>query len=198
MKIIGITGGIGSGKSTISKILKEQYNAYIIDTDSIAHRLMSNGNVSYELILEYFGEEILNEDKEINRVKLGQVVYDNKEKLLKLNSFTHPYVMDHVKDLIRIHKDSHSIIGVETALPLEANLISFCDEIWFVQASNDIRRKRLMESRGYSKEKIDAIFSKQISDSEYEKLSTHIIHNDGNMDKILKEIQVSIEKNACL
>ena len=198
MKIIGITGGIGSGKSTISKILEEHYKAYIIDTDTIAHKLMSNGNISYQLILEYFGDEILNEDKEIDRVKLGKLVYGNKEKLIKLNSFTHPYVMDHVKDLIQIHKDMYPIIGVETALPLEAKLKSFCDEIWFVYAPIDIRKKRLMDSRGYSNEKMESIFSKQISDREYEKLSTHIINNDGNMDKILKEIQVSIEKNDCL
>lgn len=195
MKVIGITGGIGSGKSTISRILEENFGAYIIDTDSIAHKLMSNGYISYKLILEYFGDEILKEDKEIDRGKLGRLVYGEKEKLIKLNSFTHPYVMDYVKELIEEHKDRHPIIGVETALPIEAELSSFCDEIWFVFTPMDLRSKRLKESRGYSQEKIEMILSKQLKDEEYEKICTHIIRNDGNLEKIFDEIQVIVEKN---
>lgn len=195
MKIIGITGGVGSGKSTISEILEKQYHAFLINTDQIAHMLMQKDMISYNLIVEYFGEGILNQSKEIDRRLLGKIVYQNPLKLKQLNSFTHPYVMKYIADLIQIKKEEKTnLLCIETALPIEAGLKDFCDEVWYVSVSEDARKSRLLESRDYSEQKIDTIFKRQISEDEYRKISTHIINNNCSIERLMEQIEVLLEK----
>ena len=107
--VIGITGGIGTGKSTILRILKEKYNFTIFEADKIAHELMMKGNVSYLKIVDYFGNDILDENNEIDRKKLGQKVFNDKKQLEKLNEFVHPEVIHEIQN--RIEKiENNSII----------------------------------------------------------------------------------------
>ena len=195
MKIIGITGGVGSGKSTVSKLLEEKYDAFIIYTDKIAHELMEKGNISYRLIVEYFGKGILNAEEEIDRLQLGKQVYQYPEQLQKLNSFTHPFVMDYVAKLIEDkRKEGVKLLCIETALPKEAGLKEICDEIWYVYASEKIRMTRLMESRGYSADKIISIIKRQSSEDEFQELSSHRIKNDGSMESLEEQIEVLLVK----
>lgn len=189
MKVIGITGGIGSGKSTIINILKDTYNAFVISTDHIAQILMEKGNISYNLVVENFGSGILDQGGNINRKELAAIVYDNPEKLLLLNSLSHPYVMQQVLDIIEEKRNEKVVlICVETALPKEAGLSNFCDEIWYIHASEDIRRERLQKSRNYTNEKIDSIFYNQIKENEYREISTHIIDNNFSREKVAEQI----------
>lgn len=97
MKVIGITGGIGSGKSLVADIMIKKYNAYFINTDRIAYEQMLPGGISYKGVVDYFGKEILKEDGTIDRSKLSKIVFSDKEKLRKLNSLTHPNVLTEVK-----------------------------------------------------------------------------------------------------
>lgn len=195
MKVVGITGGIGSGKSTVAFILEERFHAYLIYTDKIAHMLMRKGMISYNLIVDYFGEQVLDTDGEIDRKILGSIVYQDPAKLIHLNSLTHPYVMDYVKNLIKTKQEENTqLICVETALPIEAGLKEFCDEIWYVYAPEDIRRERLQKSRNLSIEKLNDIFNKQISDKLYREISTHIIENDSANEKIIRQIEILLEK----
>lgn len=195
MKVIGITGGIGSGKSAVTDLLEKKYHAFLISTDQIAHMLMQKDMVSYKLIVEYFGEGILDQDKEIDRGKLGKLVYDNPDKLILLNSLTHPYVMNYVSKLIEDKRNQNiEILCVETALPIEAGLKDICQEIWYVYASIDIRKKRLMDHRKYSEEKVESIFKQQISEEAYRSMSTYIIYNDGTLEGIKEQIEVLLEK----
>jgi dephospho-CoA kinase len=195
MKVVGITGGIGSGKSTISDILKDNYRAHLISTDAVAHDLMKKDMICYKKIVEYFGIHILDSNGEIDRKKLASIVYNDKDELLKLNSFTHPYVMDYVKNLIvQKQKVGISLICVETALPVEAGLKDFCDEIWYVYALEDIRKQRLIENRQYPEKKIEEILKNQISDEDYRKASTQIIENNCSKEKIIEQIEALLEK----
>ena len=195
MKVIGITGGIGSGKSMVADIMREDFHAYLINTDQIAHKLMEKGRISYQLIVEYFGEIILTPSGEIDRSALGRLVYQAPEKLLILNSFTHPYVMDYVRKLIEEKgKENAGLICVETALPIEAGLHTFCHAIWYVFSPDNLRRERLKEARNYDDEKINQIFKNQISDGDYRKASTHVLINDGPREKIAEQIEVLLEK----
>ncbi len=195
MKVIGITGGIGSGKSLIAEIMQNNFNAYLINTDRIAHMLMEKGKISYKLIVEYFGKGILNSSGDIDRAALGAVVYGDAEKLLKLNSFTHPYVMDYVRNLIEEkRREKVEFICVETALPVQAGLKDFCDAVWYVFAPDTVRRERLKQARNYNEQKIDKILKNQFSDSEYRKASTHIIINDCTREKIIEQIEALLEK----
>jgi len=189
MKVIGITGGIGSGKSIVCEILQKHYQAFLINMDQIAHSFMEPGEVSYELIVKHFGEDILDEKGQINRKKLGQIVYQNEEALKYLNSCTHPYVLSYVKNLIYEKSLSQEeLICVESALPVEGKLKEICDEVWYVKASDTIRRERLLVSRNYSNEKIDSIFSKQISEEQYKEIGTKIIRNETSPDDLIEQI----------
>ncbi len=195
MKVIGITGGVGSGKSTITKLLKEHYHAFLINTDQIAHMLMQKDMISYNLIVAYFGGSILDQEREIDRSLLGKLVYQDAFKLKQLNSFTHPYVMDYVIKLIQCKKEEKlELICVETALPIEAGLKEFCDQIWYVYAPENVRKVRLKEDRNYSEEKIDNIIKHQLSDEDYRLASTHVLNNYCDIEKIIEQIEVLLVK----
>ncbi|BCJ95210.1 dephospho-CoA kinase [Anaerocolumna cellulosilytica] len=185
MKVIGLTGGVGSGKSLVADLLERKYQAYLINMDQIAHNLMKKGNLSYQLILEYFGMEILNEAGEIDRKKLGSIAYKDEERLSRLNSFTHPYVIQYTKKQIEEQKEKR-LVCVETALPLQAGLEDYCDEIWYVFAPEEVRRERLKKTRNYDDKKIEMIFKNQITEEEYKRLSTHVLEN--------YQVSVSLEK----
>lgn len=179
----------------VADIMRNDFHAYVINTDQIAHKLMEKGRISYQLIVEYFGNNILTPSGEIDRSSLSRLVYQSPEKLLLLNSFTHPYVMDYVGKLIEEkNKENEDLICVETALPIEAGLHTFCHAIWYVFSPDNLRRERLKESRNYSDEKIDQIFKNQISEKDYRKASTHVLINDGTREIIAEQIEVLLEK----
>ena len=195
MKVIGLTGSVGSGKSTVAKMMEEKFHAYVIYTDEVAKDFMKPGQVSYQLTLNYFGTNILFENGEIDRGKLASIVFQDEKKLATLNSFIHPYVKEYVLETIEKVKESgvHSYCVVETALLLQAGYTGFCDEIWIVTLMDEIRRKRLKESRGYSDEKIDSILKNQLSEQKLRDAATHIIENNGDIDKLEQEIQFLLE-----
>ena len=144
MKVIGITGGIGSGKSLVADIMIKKYKAYLINSDSIAKEQMMPGGVSYEGVVEYFGKQILMEDGTIDKGKLSKIVFSDKDKLLKLNSLTHPNVLIEVQRIIAHKRDSRIVpfCIIETALMIEAGYDFVCDEVWYVHSPQDIRRSR--------------------------------------------------------
>ncbi len=193
--IIGIIGGVGSGKSTVTNILKEKYNAFIINTDTIAHTLMEKDQTSYKLIVAHFGLSILDKKANIDRVKLGNIVYNDSEELKKLNSFTHPFVMAEVKKIIKEKANEDcKYICIETALPIEASLDDICDKIWFVYTPIEIRIDRLKNKRNYSDEKIRNIMSKQLSDEEYKIYASDLIINEGTEEELSSQIDKILKK----
>lgn len=198
MKIIGLMGGVGSGKSTVADILEKKYGAHLIITDEIAKRLYEKGEESYQKIVSYFGTGILNNDGEINRKKLSEIVFADKDKLEKLNSFVHPLVMKCViKEIDDIkatneHKQKEKqvkYIVIETALLIEAGYRDLCDIVWYVAVEEEVRKQRLMNIRGYSEEKINAILKNQMSDKDYSDNCDRILYNNGELYDLEKEIQ---------
>lgn len=192
MKVIGITGGIGSGKSLVADIMIRKHNAHFINTDKIAKDQMMPHGVSYKGVVEYFGKDILNEDGTIDRNKLSKIVFNDKEKLRKLNSLTHPNVLIDVKKEIE-EKRAENVVSyciIETALMIESGYDIICDEVWYVHCPAEERRMRLKESRGYTDEKIDAIFESQCKEEEFFKKFNRVIYNDGD----IKYLEDQIEK----
>lgn len=191
VKVIGLTGGIGSGKSEAARILVETYGALLLNTDRIAHDFMEKGGVSYGLIVEYFGKGILDGEGRIDRGKLGREVYQNTEKLKMLNSFTHPPVMEYVRNRIKEAKEerAYPLICVETALPREAALGDFCDEIWYVNAEKEVRKERLQNSRNFNQDKFEQVLKNQFSEEEYKKISTHILTNNDTLENLKQQIE---------
>lgn len=198
MKIIGLMGGVGSGKSTVADILEKKYGAHLIITDEIAKRLYEKGEESYQKIVSYFGTGILNKDGEINRKKLSEIVFVDKDKLEKLNSFVHPLVMKCVIEEIdeikatNEHKQKEKqvkYIVIETALLIEAGYRDLCDTVWYVAVEQEVRKQRLMNIRGYSEEKINAILKNQMSDKDYSDNCDEILYNNGELYDLEKKIQ---------
>lgn len=200
MKVYGITGGVGCGKSTILELLKTKFNMYVIEADKVAHMLMSPDNISYEKIIGFFGQEIINEDKSINRQKLGNIVFIDEDKRLLLNSFVHPYVKKEIKKQISniSAQKEYNAIAVEAALLIEDHYEEICDNFWYVWADKGVRTKRLISSRGYSMEKVDEMINSQLSDEEFKLHCKYIIDNNESIESVVVQIHDILEKENSL
>ena len=183
MQIIGITGGVGSGKSQVLSFLGEKYNAVICQADQVAWKLQEPGGVSYCKIVEHFGTEILNEDKTINRGKLGAIVFNDEKELQVLNQITHPAVKAYIVDWIEQEKKKGTeLFVIEAALLLEDNYDKICDVIWYIYTREEVRRVRLKESRNYSDEKIDSMIASQLPESYFREHCQIVIDNSGDFE----------------
>lgn len=195
MKIIGITGGVGSGKSTILDLLKNHFNAFIIKADDVAKQTMDVGNTGYQKVVEVFGETILNEDQSINRGKLAELVFHNRNKLIVLNSIIHPLVKKLITEQIGQLKceEKYDYVFIEAALLIEDHYDIICDELWYIYVPEAIRAERLRISRGYNDDKIREIFSNQSSDEEFRKHCKEIIYNDKGLDDTLAQLNTLLK-----
>lgn len=193
--VIGITGGVGCGKSTVLKILKDSFGAHIIDADKVAHRLMEPGGDVYINVCRLFGDDILYSDGPntgfINRSALGRLVFADKEKLSMLNAAVHPAVKAAITDEIAAvkSKNSKALIAVEAALFIEAGYMDICDELWYIYTDNDIRTDRLMSDRGYTREKAESIIKNQLSEDEFRKHSDFVLDNSSTREHILSQVE---------
>lgn len=186
MKLIGITGTSGAGKSTICKILKDKYdNVEIIDADKIAKECSRKGTVYLKSIAEYFGEDILNKNGELNRKKLANIIYENEEQREKLNSLTFIYVIDAIKEKIsKLHK---KIVIIDAPLLFESKLDQICDFTIGVIAVKDLKVKRIMDRDNISQANALSRLNAQISDEFLIKNADFIVNNNENDILKLKE-----------
>ena len=192
--IIGVMGGVGSGKSTVLNYLENNYEANIIEADKVAKEVMLPGNDVYNEIVKTFPEVIV--DNKIDSKKLAEIVFNNKEQLEKLNSITHPGA---VKEIVsRIKSSKNRIIVVESAILLGSGVEQYCDELWFVFCNRDTRIKRLIQTRGYSKEKCISVIESQPADEEYNKAADECIDNSYSEENTREQIDVSLNTSACI
>lgn len=192
--IIGVMGGVGSGKSTVLNYLENNYEANIIEADKVAKEVMLPGNDVYNEIVKTFPEVIV--DNKINSKKLAEIVFNNKEQLEKLNSITHPGA---VKEIVsRIKSSKNRIIVVESAILLGSGVEQYCDELWFVFCNRDTRIKRLMQTRGYSKEKCISVIESQPADEEYNKVADEFIDNSYSEENTREQIDLILNTSACI
>ena len=182
MKIIGITGGIGSGKSVCLSILEKDFGAYIVQADQVAHLLMEPGEDTFDRIVGTFGDGILN-DGRIDRGKLGAIVMSDETKLGQLNSIVHPAVKDYIlQDIENRRDDGVRIYVLEAALLIQDGYKQICDEIWFIHTDKDIRVRRLREGRGYSEEKAISFMNNQPDDDFFMGNCDRVINNNSDAD----------------
>jgi len=179
--VIGITGGIGSGKSVVTSLLRDKFDAAVIDTDTIGHEIMETGKSAYKKVVEVFGNKVIAEDGSIDRKKLGSLVFDNQKLLCKLNDIIHPAVEAEVdKRIAEFTKKKFKYIALETALLIKVGYNRKCDKVWFVYADKDMRLKRLYDNRGIDKEKAIKIFESQNSEEEFRQIADDVIDNSGS------------------
>lgn len=189
MRIIGITGPIGSGKSTVSCILAE-IGVKVIDADRTARKVVEKGERALNELAEYFGSGILNEKGELDRNKLAGIVFNNKKSLKVLNSITHKYIVEEIlKDLnsIRVENEG-SIVALDVPIPVEHGFLDIVDEVWVVTADSDKRIKRIMERSGFTREEAANRINSQMGEADYLRLADRIIYNEGSLDDLRRTV----------
>ena len=196
MKVYGITGGAGTGKSEVIKMLQQNFGGCVIMSDEVARELMQKGNISYQLIVEYFGRDILMDDGEIDRKKLADHVFNNKEALEKVNSMTHPYVKDEIRKLIAEAEASGEcrFVALESAILLECGYEDICDEFWYVYTKPEIRRQRMKETRNYSDEKVDSVMRNQQPDEVFFEQCSFVIKNNTTLSDVYAQLKEKLDQ----
>ena len=190
MKVIGITGGVGAGKTAILSYIREQYNCRIILADEAAHRVKEPGQVCYDRLVALLSDEILNEDGTIHKQKMSNIIFDSPGLLKEVNAIIHPAVKEFILTAIEEERKKlrHDFLFIEAALLIEDSYLEIVDEMWYIYAREEVRRRRLRESRGYSDEKINAIMTKQLSEEEFRKHCKVVIDNSDSLKKAYEQI----------
>lgn len=189
MKIIGLTGGIASGKSTVASFLKE-LGAYVIDADQVAREIVRPEGSAYQDIVREFGEGILNTNGEINRGKLGEIIFRNPSAREKLNEITHPRVYQEINKKIEERKkeDPTGIIVLEIPLLIETGMTETVDEVWLAALPEELQIKRLIERNGYTKEEAEDRIKSQMPLNEKRKFAHRIIDTAGALQDTRSQV----------
>jgi dephospho-CoA kinase len=190
MLIVALTGGIASGKSVVAKIL-EDLGCYIHHADKIAHDLMEPEKPAWKKIIAHFGNKILEEDKTINRSRLGKIVFSDEEERRFLNELIHPLVFEKKKEVItRLEKEGHYNIFVsEAALTIEAGFADFFDKIIMTYCKKEDQIKRLMERDGISRKQAITLMKSQMQPQEKLKYADYIIDSSGSLQSTVEQTE---------
>lgn len=195
LKIIGVTGGIGSGKSTVSRILSDS-GAKVVDADSIAKQVVAKGEKALDEIKDCFGMKIISESGELDRKQLAEIVFNDREKLLTLNRITHKYVTDKIIEQIQDIKNSckAEFIVVDAAIPIKSGFVDIVDVIWVVVAVQEIRVQRIMLRSGLSHQQALDRINSQMKDEDYLKVADKVITNDRSFEELQNEVKDLLKK----
>ena len=186
--IIGLTGTIGSGKSTVARLLRK-CGAKVIDTDAIAHHVYKPESPAWNEILAYFGDTVLDADRTINRTKLGNIVFRNKSALKKLNAIVHPRILELVCTYIRrYNKQNIPVVVIEASLLIEAGWKGLVDEVWVVTAPKQIVAARLKKRSGLNEDDIAERNVARLSERALLKYGKVIIKNDSSREDLRQRV----------
>ena len=185
MKIIGVTGGIGSGKSAVSRTLRD-LGAAVVDADVLAKGVTAAGGKAFDELVEYFGREIVGESGELDRAKLASIAFGDKVKLHALNCITHKHITEKIYDTVEILKNTGKwdIIVIDAPIPVEKGFMDLADEIWVVSADRETRIKRVMERSGFSYGNVSDRIDSQLRDEEYLKLADEVLYNNSSIEEL--------------
>ena len=195
MKVVGLTGNIAYGKTEVAKIFKD-LGAKIIDADQIAREVVKPGEIAWEEIHKEFGEDILNPDRTINRLKLGEIVFNDNEKRDRINKITHPRIIERMKELIKKYKrDNVKVVIIEATLIVEkGGLKDTIEELIVVTSDKETQIKRILERDGFKREEAISRIESQIPITEKEKHASYVIDNSGTLSETRKQVEEVWEK----
>ena len=191
MKFIGITGGVGAGKTEILNYLSAQDGIKVMLADEIAHDLMEKGTNCNLKLQELFKEDaVFDAEGNINRNRMAEVIFSDDKKREALNLIVHPAVKEYVTEVAKKEKEAGKlrILVLEAALLIEEGYDKICDELWYIYTSEENRKIRLMKNRGYSEEKVRNIFESQLKEEEYRRFCKIVIDNNGTKDETLRQV----------
>ena len=191
MKIIGITGGVGVGKSEVLSYIETAYDAVIIKADDVACKLLMPGGKAYDGIKGFMPDDIYDGDGVINNKRMAALFFNDRNFKERVNSVVFPLVKKEIGDIIEVAcDDGKELLVIEAALLIEEHYDEVCDELWYIYADKDVRACRLRQSRGYSDERIKAVMESQLSDEEFTDGTNVRIDNSGDFE----ETKVAIDR----
>lgn len=194
-KFIGITGGIGAGKTEILNYIGKHYKCEIYLADSIAHEVKEPGTDCYRELVALLGEDITGPDGRIDKSRMAGKIFSDGELLERVNGIIHPavkrYLLEHLEKARQ--EGTAELFFVEAALLIECGYGALADEMWYVYADEETRRRRLRQSRGYSGERIDGIMSSQLSEERFRENCDFVIDNSGTPAESFAQIDRKLE-----
>lgn len=186
--LIGLTGGIASGKSTVGKILKD-LGAKVIEADEIAREIVKPGKVAWERIVDYFGEDILLSNQELDRKKIGEIIFHDEAAREKLNQITHPLIISEIKARIQQSKENgEEIIVVDIPLLIEIDVMHLFEEVWVIYVTRKTQIKRLIERDQIDRETAIAKIDSQLSLEKKKEYADRLIINEGSKEELREKV----------
>lgn len=192
MRFIGITGGVGAGKSTILSYIKQEFSAKVVLADELAKELMAPGSACYEQIRESFADtDVFDRQGVLKTERMAQLVFSDSKYRKQLNAIVHPAVKQAVLSMVKREREKgfYDYFFFEAALLIEEGYDEICDELWYIYADETIRRQRLKDNRGYSDKKIDDVFASQKTDAVFRRYCKVVIDNSQETRTAFAQIQ---------
>lgn len=199
MRVIGLTGGVGSGKSYVARRLQERYGVELLIADELGHVAMEPGTDSFAQIVALFGKSVVRENGTLDRQRLAEIIFHDPQALATINEIVHPVVKAYLIDYIDRRRNRDGTILLENAIMYETGCDALCDEVWYVSVPEELRIRRLMADRGYTEEKSRAIIAEQHPDSFFRERADRVIDNAGEkqrLDQILETMIPSQERQV--
>lgn len=191
MRVIGLTGGIGSGKSKILKILKAEYQAHIIQADEVARQLQEPGQEGFNKLVDAFGTTILDAAGMIDRRSLAGLIFDSRSARETVNAMIHPLTWNQIRE--QVQASLADLIVVEAAI-LDPAAADIYDELWYVFTDKELRINRLARTRGYTRERSLTIMAAQATDEEFRQAADWVIDNNGSIEELKKQLQTRLKR----
>lgn len=192
--VIGLTGGIASGKSIVSQMLAER-GALVIDADKVGHEAYARGSGCYDAVVEAFGRGVVGPDGEIDRKALGGKVFGEPAQRKRLEGIVWPWmrgVME--RRLAKLRAEGVPVVVLEAAVLVEAAWQPLVDQVWLVEVSPQVARERIMSRNGLSAEQADARIAAQLTDAERERHAQVIIENSGTLDELRRRVEAEWDR----
>lgn len=199
MKVIGITGGVGAGKSELLAYIKEHYNCQVMLADDIAHRVEEPGQKCYDELVALLGVDILKQDGAIDKSRMAERIFADRNILAQVNQIVHPAVKEYILQEMadRRREGKLDFLFIEAALLIEDGYGQILDELWYIHTDTETRRDRLKSARAYSDEKIERILREQLSEEEFRRHCKVVIDNSGSLTDAYKQIDRELEGYLC-
>lgn len=191
MKVIGITGGVGAGKTQVLSYIEAHYRCRIVRADEAAHFLYEPGQECYQGLVGLLGQQILNTDRTINRKKMAEIIFREQKLLEHVNQIVHPAVKKYILEQIAYEREKGEVdyFFIEAALLIEEHYDRIADELWYIHSDVAVREQRLAKSRHYSAQKIADIMRGQLSEDEFRRHCKVVISNDGDLEETYEQIK---------
>jgi dephospho-CoA kinase len=189
--VIGLTGGIASGKTTVAQQLAA-LGAHVIDADAVGHAVITPKGEAYPEVVAAFGTEILDDDGTVSRRKLGAIVFADPARLAELNGISHPRMAERMAreiEAVRLRTPRPPAVVLDAAILFEAGWDLLCDVVWTVEAPPTLAIERLMQRNGLSREEAQARLDAQMSNAERSRRAQHVIRNEGSLQALDAEVR---------